>query len=203
VNPVSTLLKGTEKPAHESGEIWNLRQPSRFPIDAWGWDDHPVIPAAPRPKIVGDHSFDLVVNRKSRRPTTHVIRRLMAAFPDDFETASRLFEPAQWRLLFYLGRYPVAAIGDPCVDPHQAFQLLYGQDESLVDVPQEWTGAAEPASQTLCDIRVAVSDASPDSLKATWAILSLARTIGFEKNEVLVVPWWEVWWIQRYLDATM
>jgi hypothetical protein len=182
-------------------EFWSLDAPSRFPVTAADWDRLATLPPRPQVKVNGEHAYDRVVNRKARRPMLNTIRRLRSAFPADFESASGLFTPVLWRFLFYLDLYPLAALGDPSFDPPRAFQTVYERDEWLLDVPAEWTGATQPATDLTFAIRVAACDADSDVLKAAWTILALARSLGLSKSEVLVVPWYESWWLDRYLQT--
>ncbi len=189
-------------PSIDPVAFWKLDQKSRYPEDAWGWDDLAVLPELPRPRIVGNHSYDLLVNHRARRPTTSTMRKLTAAFPEDFAAASDLFEAVQWRVLYYVDLFPMAALGNPSFDPLQAFQEIYDREPSYIDVPQPWTGSPKPAINVLCDIRAVVSDAHPDVAKAAYAILGFSRSIGLEKHEVLIVPFWRMWWIDRFLAAS-
>ncbi len=180
---------------------WRLDEFSNFPTTLNEWNLVSRLPSRPRAKLVGEHSYDIVVNRKARRPVELTVRRLLAEFQEDFSSASDLFEPVHWRFLFYLDLYPMAALGNPSFDARQAFQQIYDQHPSFVDVPSPWTGSSETAEAMLCDIRARISDTTQDVAKAAYVILTFARSLGLEKHDVLQVPWWQIWWIKCCVAA--
>lgn len=180
---------------------WKLSDKSRFPVTAPEWDDVIALPDLPVLRPVGSHAYDLAVNRKARKPIVRTMRTLLTMFPLDFERASHFFQPSQWRLLYYLDQYPLALLSNPTFDPARAFQQLYMLEAPFGDVPQQWTGSTGSSVDMLWDLRAYRHEIEPDLAKAAWAILGFARRLDLEKNEVLQVPWSEVWWIERCIAA--
>jgi hypothetical protein len=143
----------------------------------------------------------LIVSKEARNPITDFIGKLVKGFREDFEDAEKALDPTEWRLLFYLGQYPLAALGNPCLDARFALAEICSQGSPHTDVPMEWTGSVAPTSERLDELRGHILDLDPDIAKAVWSILALARAIGFEKQEILQVPWFRFWWLERYLTA--
>jgi hypothetical protein len=202
---ISIQPTNEEAQAFDPEACWKLRERSRFPtsLEEWEWDRFIRLPQLPKPRVVGQNNYDLIVNRKARRPVTLAVGRLIAAFPQDFAEASDWFHPIHWRLLYWLDLYPIAALGWPDFNVTQVLRDICDQNPWTADVPREWIGAREPAADILPDVRVRICQMRADTAKAAWAILSLARRMGMEKNEVLQVPWWQCWWIERYLNAVV
>jgi hypothetical protein len=182
-------------------KFWGLDEKSRFPITPNDWDAFTQFPFRPPAKNVGLHDYDRLVNRKARRPLTGNFAKLFAAFRGDFETASQAFAPAQWRLLFYLNQYPLANLTNSSFDAAEALQNICGQENWKMEVPSEWTGSIVPSIVLLQDLPIEIGQLDADVAKAAWTILAFARYLGLEKNEVLQVPFWEIWWIERCLAA--
>jgi hypothetical protein len=182
-------------------KFWGLDEKSRFPITPEDWDAFIQFPVRQRTKNIGLHDYDLIVNRKARRPATWAIARLFGAFRDDFNTASHAFDPVQWRLLHYMDQFPLANLANPCFDAAEALQNICSQETWKMEVPSEWTGSIVPSIVLLQDIPIQISQLDADVAKAAWTILAFARNLGLEKNDILQVPFWEIWWIERCLAA--
>ncbi len=180
---------------------WQLSEKPRFPTTISEWDNVITLPDFPVARPLGLHAFDLALNRKARRPEVRTMAKLVGTFSSDFERASKFFEPTQWRLLYYLDAFPLAALSNPGFDAERAFQQLYMLEPPFGDVPSEWTGSTEPSVDMLWDLRAYRHEIDADVAKAAWAIVSFARALNLEKNEVLQVPWWETWWIERCIAA--
>lgn len=181
---------------------WRLTDASRFPITPDAWESVRSVPPAPEVRVSVDRPFDLVANPYGRRPVRNTFRELVSVFPESFDEAAFALKPHEWRTLYYLHLYPIAALGDPRFDAKQAIGDILDRDPSLNDVPREWTGSHDPAAGALLDIRVTLADSTHETAKAVWAILAFARSLGMEKNEVLQVPWWLPWWFKSYLSRS-
>ncbi len=198
-SPMSSII--AETTAVDPIAFWRLDEKPRYPTTEAEWDCALELPSRPRIKIVGTHAYDLTVNRKARTPVTHTMPKLVAAFQEDFESASKFFGPTQWRLLYYLAPYSLSTLSNPGFDAVRAFQEIYQIEAPYADVPQEWTGSSESSEDMLWDLRAYRHDPDPDVAKAAWAILSFGRSLDLEKREVLRLPWWQVWWIERCIAA--
>lgn len=181
----------------DPNQYWGLSEKPRFPITISEWDSFVGLPDLPVNHPCGLHAYDLVINRKARRPVTRSVQKLLTAFRSDFERASQFFQPTQWRLLYYIDAFPLATLSNPSFDAKRAFQQLYMLEPPFADVPQEWTGSTELSVDMLWDLRAYCYEIGADVAKAAWAILSFSRALNLEKNEVLQIPWWETWWIER------
>lgn len=179
--------------------IWGLHEASRFPVTPEDWEKYHPLPPVPPMRLWGDKPFDLFVNPDGRMPTRNTFRDLVLSHMDLFDAASCAFRSHEWRTLYHLDLYPLAVLGNPSFDAKQAIREILDQDSSLTDVPQEWTGSPDRTSNVLLDIHVTLADLEPDKVKAVWTILSFARSLGLEKNEVLQIPWWSSWWFQSYI----
>lgn len=180
--------------------LWRLDEAPRFPLTADEWANCGTLPQWFRPQLVGEHSYDLIVNHRARRPVANTIASLIDIFPADFEVASALLNPVQWRTLYYLDQFPVAHLSDPSFAVQRKLLDLCESAVAEDDVPIEWTGATH-STDALLEMLAAISDADNDMLKAVYAILSLARSIGLEKSEVLQLPWHERAWFGGYIAA--
>lgn len=195
--PSLTIEPGSADP----NESWDLNDAPRFPTTVEEWDRVVQLPTRPPLKIVGGHAYDLAVNRKARRPVTSTMRRVIRDFRTDFEVAAAFYQPSQWKLLYYLGDYPLPALADPSFDAVRVFHFIYELKTSVVTVPSEWIGSPESSADMLWDLQAFRYEIGSDIAKAAWSILAFAQSLGLERTEVLHVPWWQVWWIERCLAA--
>lgn len=179
--------------------FWRINDVSRFPTTREEWASVESIPPAPQQRVSSNQPFDLLANPHGRRPVKDTFRDMVYAFSDSFDEASLTLKPYEWRTLYYLDLYPLAALGNPSLDAKQTMREILNREPSLTDVPREWTGSPDHTAGVLLDIHVTLADLKPDTIKAIWATLSFARSIGMEKNEVLQVPWWSTWWFRSYL----
>ncbi|MFT3829867.1 MAG: hypothetical protein QM691_09215 [Opitutaceae bacterium] len=179
--------------------IWGLNGTLRFPTTPEEWGSMQSVPPPPKQGVPSDQPFDLLANPYGRRPVKDTFRDMVYAFSDSFDEASLALRPHEWRTLYYLDLFPIATLGNPDLDAARVIRDILDRDPSLTDVPREWTGSPDAAAGVLLDIHVTIADMKPDTIKAVWAILSFARSIGMEKHEVLHVPWWSTWWFQSYL----
>lgn len=180
----------------------SLREKPRFPCTPAEWECSPSLPNPVRCYLVGERAFDQMVNRKSRRPAARTVARLFEKFKTEFVDAGTALDPFQWRLLYYLDQYPLAALSDPHFDPRDGFERIFRQDLWFNEVPLEWLGTTTSVAQMLEKLHIVFIELSVDQAKAVWSILALARSLGFGKHEVLQVPWWRSWWLEGYFAAT-
>ena len=200
-NPSINNMPDGEDSPDDLRKFWGLDEKSRFPITPEDWDSLLQFPAAPRVQSVGRHDYDILVNRQARQPAIWTIARLFGSFRDDFNTASHAFDPVQWRLLYYLNQYSLANLANPGFDAVETLRNICSQENWQMEVPSEWTGSIVPSIVLLQDLPIEITQLDADVAKAAWTILAFARSLGFEKNDVRQVPFWEPWWIERCLAA--
>lgn len=203
MNSNTTIAKAPEmhQEAGELQDFLDLHQKPRFPRTPAEWQHFGIVPEPVINHPIGTQAFDQIVNRKSRRPVIRTISRLFDKFKKEFVDASTAFDQVQWRLLFYLGQYPLVALADPRFDPREEFRRILNQDPWLNEVPVEWIGTSTPVAEIIAALNIRVSDLNVDQAKAVWAVLSLAKSLGLEKHEVLQVPFWWPWWLDGYFEA--
>jgi hypothetical protein len=182
---------------------WKLDDRPRFPTTPGGWDNFTPAINAEEIKTTGAHAYDLLANPYARQPQLARLATAFRTFREDFDKVSKAIAPEGWRLLFYLDQFDLHALGQSGFDSVAALRELCNGTNYIPEVPSECLGIACTADDVAGSTYVACCQLSPDLAKAAWVILGIACRIKLEKNEVLQVPWWEPWWIERYLNAVV
>ena len=98
--PSQVAACAPESNGNEAAPLWDLHTKPRFPVTLADWDQLTCLPTLPPLRVVGNHAYDLVVNRKARTPAVKVIGKLLRKHSGDFRWAAVVFEASQWRYLY-------------------------------------------------------------------------------------------------------
>ena len=184
-------------PTIDADEFWQLQEPSRFPTTKGACQKQTHIPTQEAPPW-GPKLPVLITRRQTAVLVSWALSKVTTTHK---KIASSTLNPEQWRQLYYVDQYPLSVLCRSTPDVLEVFRAIWSQDQWFLDVPPEWLGSKNSAD-IMEDIREIIETADASVLLAIYSILSLARSAGFEKNEILQVPFWELRWIEGYLSAS-
>jgi len=152
-------------------------------------------------QFAGLHPYYAVVRSADVERPSDAFSQLIARFPEDFDKADQGLEPHVWRLAYYAPSITVHALADPSFAPAAYFAQPHVQDW-LADVPGDWIDPDSVHELPEVRLRVQISTLSIDAAKAAWVVLSLMRSIPFDRGIITSTRWWRTESLIRLLSET-
>lgn len=176
---------------------WGLDEPLRFPVASNGWEQLSHDASSLSLKFyAGRDKYALAVSSRTSQLTLQKVRRLIDAFPEDFEAVFTAVEPEGWRQLYHRGTYVLECLTATRFHAEQELRRICEYHELHDDPPAEWLGATGRLEDLAAETAYALRKISAHEARAAWAILSAAQSVPLTKAEVLNCRWWSPGWLK-------
>lgn len=147
--------------------------------------------------VRGKNDYAGTVGAGVHFPPLLIARRLLDAFPADFERASSVLSDRQWQLLYRVNQYNLFDLADPGFDPISTITEPLTDEETIAIAGEYWLPAGTKADVLAFEIRQNIDLLTADQSKALWVLLFLGRFLSHRYMALTdetteSVRWWDL-----------